>query len=178
MEKSKAFSKELLEKFKLACSEEKLITIKGVNSFTTKRMGTAVNLTILWLKRHPIVLGSSSVYWIMIRVKISENKAIYSPCFSDPWQMESRLAPAIVAPTVWAAVLIIKITASGRDILRFKSNATFPAVGWWTRISANWLGVILKNAASSSEQAWETSIAVATLPKNKNQSSNLQTRFQ
>ncbi|MBQ3493850.1 MAG: hypothetical protein IJA69_00370 [Clostridia bacterium] len=61
MEKSKAFSKELLEQLKLACSEEKLITIKGVNSFgqefeTTGRIthtdkGSAgVSEDVIWLE--------------------------------------------------------------------------------------------------------------------------------
>ena len=114
----------------------------------------------LILKRTPRVLGSNSVYCTMSKVKMREKTLM---TVALPGKRALRLAPASAAPMVWAAVLMIRITARGLSISCFKLMAHLPAREEVRLSSASWLGEMLKSAASMSEQQWEKTIATLTL---------------
>ena len=76
--------------------------------------GRAATAITRRLNRTPSVFGRISVYCTINSVNTSENTPMY-------WlpKVAARLPPATAAPMVWAAVLMIRITAIGLSISRF-----------------------------------------------------------
>jgi len=100
------------------------------------------------------------------------NASEKSPIYFEPI-VALTAPPATAAPIVCAAVLTIRITAIGLSISCFSDWQTCPIRGFFWRSSASWLGVMLRSAASISEQTCDRTIATAMDPKNRNHSSNV-----